>query len=571
MRGNRARQVDVIAVVTLAVAGTLFRLLGAADLPNDHYMHMAWAQQLMFGALPGRDFVDPGMPLVYVLSALVQAIRSGPFPEALLTSAMIGVAAAVTYVAAARLSGSRLVGLAAALIELLIAPRLYSYPKVLVPAVAMLLATAYCRRPSTRGLALLGLWTTIATLLRHDLGIDVAVGVVCMLVALHAGRWRTLAAASATYIGAGALTGLPYLLYVAWSEGVAEHLRRAIEFARADAHQRVLLLPEWHGFSGGLTMEDAQAFLYYLAHILPVVILVSVIARRSAGREVRAAAAAAAGILAMYLLVILRYPIAARLPDIASAMALALAGAYGVIAAPWQQQQHRTPVARTLSVVAAGLVAVAIMSASEIGYAPNKLNQTNVGRGVSGLYHRWADLSEHGTVWPWTQYWPDRGLPEVIPYLDACTSSSDALLLTWPAPQYQFFARRPFAGGHAMFLPPAAYTTAQDQAQMVGWLERQSVPIVLINDTRRDEFAKAYGRVDAWISEHYRAVGEFTIYDDSHITIAMRSGLAAAGYWGEAKWPCPRPATASAAASKVASIMLPASATPLPAMSNAVP
>jgi hypothetical protein len=25
-------------------------------LSNDHYMHLAWAQQLLFGELPGRDF-----------------------------------------------------------------------------------------------------------------------------------------------------------------------------------------------------------------------------------------------------------------------------------------------------------------------------------------------------------------------------------------------------------------------------------------------------------------------------------------------------------------------------------
>ena len=48
-----------------------FRLINVRDLPNDHYMHLAWAQQLLFGEMPGRDFVDPGMPLTYALSALV--------------------------------------------------------------------------------------------------------------------------------------------------------------------------------------------------------------------------------------------------------------------------------------------------------------------------------------------------------------------------------------------------------------------------------------------------------------------------------------------------------------------
>ena len=34
-----------------------FRFITVRDLPNDHYMHLAWAQQVLFGQVPGRDFV----------------------------------------------------------------------------------------------------------------------------------------------------------------------------------------------------------------------------------------------------------------------------------------------------------------------------------------------------------------------------------------------------------------------------------------------------------------------------------------------------------------------------------
>src|SRR5262245_37337217 len=112
-------------------------------------MHMAWAQQLLFGELPGRDFVDPGMPLAYAISALAQWMRPGPFTELFLCAALMGIAAAATFAAASRLANSWVVGVAATLVEIGLQPRFYSYPKILVPAVALLLFQAYARRQTT--------------------------------------------------------------------------------------------------------------------------------------------------------------------------------------------------------------------------------------------------------------------------------------------------------------------------------------------------------------------------------------------------------------------------------------
>src|SRR6266550_7986354 len=88
-----------------------FRLIDVRDLSNDHYMHLAWAQQVLFGDVPGRDFVDPGMPLMYILSALVQWISPGPFSEAVICCALLAVAAAVTFVVTADLTASIAAGI----------------------------------------------------------------------------------------------------------------------------------------------------------------------------------------------------------------------------------------------------------------------------------------------------------------------------------------------------------------------------------------------------------------------------------------------------------------------------
>src|SRR5215510_6403 len=156
--------------MTAAVLGALafgFRLVTLRDLTNDHYMHLAWAQQLLFGQLPGRDFVDPGMPLMYTVSAIVQHVWPGPFSEGVLSCILLAVAASATFLVATELTGSIAFGVTAALFEIAMGPRLYSYPKILVPAVALLLIQRYVRQPGRERLAHLALWTAVAVLLRH--------------------------------------------------------------------------------------------------------------------------------------------------------------------------------------------------------------------------------------------------------------------------------------------------------------------------------------------------------------------------------------------------------------------
>src|SRR5215471_16172639 len=113
----RPSRVHIFATAA-GVLAFAFRLTVLHDLSNDHYMHLAWAQQLLFGELPGRDFVD------------------------------LGIAAAATFLVVAELTGSLAFAVAATLFEIVLEPRLYSYPKILVPAVALLLVQHYVRRPS---------------------------------------------------------------------------------------------------------------------------------------------------------------------------------------------------------------------------------------------------------------------------------------------------------------------------------------------------------------------------------------------------------------------------------------
>ena len=92
------------------------------------------------------------------------------------------MAVALTMVAVRDLTGSRALALLAAVLEVAIYPRTYSYPKVLVPAVTLLLVANLGRAPRSLLLAALAVWTMIAAQLRHDLGAFSALAVVVGLL-----------------------------------------------------------------------------------------------------------------------------------------------------------------------------------------------------------------------------------------------------------------------------------------------------------------------------------------------------------------------------------------------------
>ena len=566
--------------ITAAAVGMLafgFRLVTLRDLTNDHYMHLAWAQQLLFGQLPGRDFVDPGMPLMYTLSAIVQHVWPGPFSDGVLTSALLAVAAAATLLVVTELTGSIAFGVAATLFEIAMEPRLYSYPKILVPAVALLLIQHYLRHPSRLRLVWLAAWTGVAVLFRHDLGVYACAGIGAALLVAHGTNWRRDVRVLTEYAVALVALMSPYVLFVQWTEGIGEHLHEAIEFAKGEAHQRFMsppAFPFWSkADSTSWSQMDSAVFLFYAAHALAILCLVLLgrSKERSTGHEPVAAAGLA--MLLMYLLVVLRHPIDTRIQDVAAL--LAINGAWA-LAESWQRAtavvssgpspslvRRFVPLMVAVIVVGGGLANTWILSG-----VPTRLKETRVADGFGAIKHTIEVVEETGTVWPWERFWPAGELPAAVRYLHACTTSHDAVLLTWAAPEYYYFAQRRFGAGHALFLPPDAFTTGHDQARMLQRIRRDRIPVVLINEDRREEFAKAYPEVDRYIRDAYVAVGTFKIRDGSLITVAIGRDFKSTGTYDPEGWPC---GFERRAASSTASIMLDGSAIPLPAMSKAVP
>src|SRR5471032_2248568 len=167
----------VIALL-LAVLTILYRFntmggtLGGFE--NDEFLHLSRAQQMLLGDRPIRDFIEPGWPLTDVASAIAQAtIGRTLFAESVLTIGMLALSTALLFLLAARASGSIVIATIVAVLQILMAPRFYNYPKLIVYAIGIAAIWSYFERPGRRGLLLMAIAGVVAFLFRHDHGVYV--------------------------------------------------------------------------------------------------------------------------------------------------------------------------------------------------------------------------------------------------------------------------------------------------------------------------------------------------------------------------------------------------------------
>jgi hypothetical protein len=539
----------VVAAVSAAAAVCTFafRFLAFRGLPNDQYMHLAWARQLLDGALPGRDFWEPGMPLAIALSAAVQAYSPGPFSEGVMSMTALALAAGATCFVVARASGSMTAAIAAALLQLVLHPRFYSYPKIVVPAVAMLLLYSCVRRPAAANVLLLAAWVVVGFLLRHDLGVIAAMAVLTGLGTLAVPASARLRAAG-QFVGAGLLLVMPYLLYLQWAEGLVEHVRVGLEFGRADAHQLLLWtlppLPRLDALAGpDVSTEAAAQLLFWLTHMAIAALSILTIRRRHDPTLFPLLVATLTFTIA-YRLVILRHPIVSRLPDLASVVALAVGWCTASLLTHARTRWRVAPASALAGAAAVPLLVLPFIGGSvALGRIGDELDETQLLRGLNGVRSQARGVIEAATHPDWDAYWPAGDVPLLVRYLRECTNPDHKTLLTWSAPEFYYFARRPFAAGHALLLP-GSFASEADQRRMLQRLEREFVPVVLVNDSRRDEFDRAFPMVASYVRERYDVRGSVVIKDGSRVEIAARRELAWDGTFADEQWPCmPRVAT----------------------------
>jgi hypothetical protein len=492
------------ACAAIFVLAVCFRFLTLVSFSNDEYVALASAQQMLFGEWPTRDFFDPGMPLAYVASAAFQLIFGrNLFAEGILTAVALAAAAVLTVVAAKRLSGSLAIGVVTAVLEIVIFPRGYSYPKMLLYAAAPLLLWWYQERPgSAPRMLVLAIFVQSAFLFRHDHGLFIGASCACA-VALGDGSLsmrRDIGGRLARFVAVTAVAALPYLIYISMSGGVVKYFAQGAAFSAAEAAGNHLTIPP---FGPAMDWErNGEAFLFFLFYVLPCVS--AVVLWRTRGQDnARRTFAAVAPIIVLSLLVdraFLRDELWTRLADAfvpASLLFAWLVGETNSVASNGRRVAWRA---------AAGVVAIAaLLAVVALGRTMEQLNRAGLFGGLRRMPERFTERSEELHERFNAHQMPSRAALALVPffeYVDRCTAPDHRLLLPGFIPEVAVYAQRPFAGGRSTILA-GFIDTPDDRRRIQERLTAQTVPFVIVTPNDKARVWAAYPELARFVQDGY--------------------------------------------------------------------
>jgi hypothetical protein len=526
---SKARKREVPGRVAAAAAGLLgatlaWRFMTFTGFTNDHYVHLALAQQTLLGDRPVRDFTDSGWPLMYLLSAgLWHLAGDALVVEWGIAAAGFALGAAFTVGVGYSLSGSVTIAVLVAILEVLIYPRTYSYPKVLIYAIASGAIVALAAQPSRLRVAVMGGVIAVAFLFRHDHGLFVGVAsVACLAMVSGAKDWRIFVKRTVGLTAATCALLLPWIAFIALNGGIIEYFEGGLEYARAEADATALArFPSLHLGSPLSTVVNAEAWLFYLfwglTALSGVVLCVRVASRRE---RWSGEAAALAGLVTLAALVnasFLRQSLQVRLPDAVVPAAVLAAWVLGLC---WTGRWNIRAFQRAFQLATVIVLTISMAAISRIADLPGLFDETDIGRGparaaehareVSGLLrsrHR-DNLSPPSRV--------SRALMPFISYLDRCTLPSERLTVTGEFPELPVIAGRRFAGDGMVF--GSWYASVARQDRTVKRLEA-SPPLFVIHAGDYEGFRGRFAQVDAFVSTAYKEVADVPVEGTSSIRI----------------------------------------------------
>ena len=515
------------------------RFLSLTGFPDDHYVHLAGAQQMLHGEWPSRDFVDLGAPLTYAISAAAQAIfGQGQLTEALLMAFAFGFGAVLTVRAGVALTGSVILAVAAAVIEVLVYPRTYSYPKIVLYAAAAVACLWYSSRPSRARIVALAALVAVAALVRHDHGVYIGIACAVAVVLSPASTGVRLGARLGARPWAWSLTTLagmvlvfmlPYLLYLQSVDGIIPHLRRAAEFAALEVPRQRLNL-------SGLSASDAWLLgAVWFAPLAAIAALVAPILRHREGAWTTARRVAPIVVFALVANAgLIRDRLVVRLPDAIVAPALLMAWLVYIV---WRMPPR--PLWLAARVAAISLLLVTMRYAAVMGNFEEQLDRSNVLAGLDRVPGHFATLLREMER-PWAgRLVPSATAGEMRPFFDyvpRCLPPGERLLVAAWLPEVAVLSERPFAGGQIWFMAGAIRSPA-DHALALHRLDQQRVPVAVLRRPSYDDLSREFPELDAYIRSRYSEVARWSLGDDDvvHLLMDMKQST---GTDAKTGWPC---------------------------------
>jgi hypothetical protein len=540
-----------------------------AGLTDDHFFYLVRGWQMLFGDFPVRDFVDHGAPLYYYVAAAVQLVMGrGTLSELVFSVTVLAACASATFWLAARGSGSIAAGLVGAGFHILLDPRFYNYPKILVYVLAVPLLWRFAEKPTAAPRFWLAVVTVIGFLFRHDHGVFVAVAMAVLLLLMERQRWLERLKHAVVYGALVCALVSPYLLFVQLNGGVVSYFEQAMAWAERDRDRAPVVWPGLFENPDGVSDEarspnvltrsvavvrdNITAWTFYAEIALPLVALALLALSPVAFRPTWPQARAKIGSVAVLALALdagfLRSPLAARLADPSVPLAILLAWMLVALARLFAGTADLQPSVRG----AAGLVRTAalivtapllfVFAAGMTRDLYDRLDKANLTERFGKGFERASSMVTSVRDDWHLESWLDRpGRPELYDlafYVNACTLPTDRVLVQAYMPQVLALARRAFAGGHAD-LRPGFFTSPSAQDLTVARLQRQSVPIVLLEAGKPlENFRESFPIVTAYLDKTYRVAGTREFDGRFGTTLLVRRDREPTATYAPLGWPC---------------------------------
>jgi hypothetical protein len=519
------------AAVIAGLLTAIIRYLGLEGFSNDHFQHLAAAQQMLLGEWPTRDFADPGMPLMYAASAAAQVVFGRSlFAEAMLMAIAYGLTSALVVIGAWRASRSLAIAVLACALCVVAFPLPASYPRALLYALGPLAIWAWARKPTALRLFAIALLVGVAYLFRQEHGVNLGLAAL-VTVALAPGETRVMKTRLVTLIALIVLVLLPYAMYIQRSQGIFSAISSSWEFSQREADRTALRL-------GAYGSGDAVR-LFYFFHALPLIAAAVVVLDVRRGRIEDALTGTPLAVLAFLAnMNFLREPLPVHLPD-----AIVPAALVATWLAGRAVRMPSLPLRSIALTVSAVVMFVAASSVVVVGRAQENAARTNLSLGLSSL----PQLLRDRTVQLKARY-DRRQLPDgrilslvgLFDYLDRCTTPSHRLLVAGNAPELYVYAQRPFAAGHSTFLE-GYYQSEAEQQRMLDRTQQQVVAFAVMLSDQESSFRSTAPGVSAFVDANFRPLTEIPASGgDRTVRVLVRSGLPPVHADPATGWPCYR-------------------------------
>ena len=556
MTAMARERVAVAALAVLLCAWTFvyrFNTLGGrfGGFENDHFVSFAYGKQVQAGAQPLRDFAGLGLQgawpsLSFELPAAAQRLLGNNLrSEAVLTSAGVALAAALTFLAAARLSNPSW-ALVTTLLSVFIAPTLYNYSKVLPFAAAALAIVSYVSRPTLWSVAAAAAVSAVAFLFRHDLAAYIGAGL--LVAILTVGPWRLRWRHTAVYSTLSLLLLAPSLIYVQYYVGLPQYLRDGLALSQREAERTPLL--GWPTFVLGSDVQatrlladeaNATAWLFYTTWLVAPIALLLV--WRQAQRSERSLWPAVAALAVTSLFAarfFLRGNITARLGDVGPLFACLFAYVCHAATAGRAADTMLWRTARTAPVLV--VLAGTIVSVGTIGSVGSQLRTGRLTGSWRDAWQHTQDVARELQADPQAEVDAAKeGDPLLLAqYLNRCTRPSDRIVLMAYRPELLPFAQRSFGAGRLSVIPTYVLNERY-QREAVAWWEREQVPIVLVEfEAFYDGASTTAPIMRDFLLRQYIAAGIADPREGRPLKLFLRRDLTPKSSFGAASLPCLR-------------------------------